>query len=187
MYDFYENEEENQLVKIDYSKKLYEDQAAKVKKEQRICELLHKDYISTIRNFKSRYDYVDIFDKAQSQVGERLKRDRPQLEALKHLIVDDFLGNDKTFKLTNITSCGWENYGWNVEFTGYGETFYIGIPIRGKLTAKNIDHMHHGMFSFAVKEGNYCWSIKKTSYEIETLAKFIKEYFESKSEENEDA
>jgi hypothetical protein len=34
------------------------------------------------------------------------------------------------------------------------------------------------MFAFAIKESEICWSVKKTSYKIEDIAEYIKEYFQ---------
>lgn len=185
MYCSFDDTEKKQLEEIGYSKKLYEEQVERVKREERVRNLLHLDYIRSIRGYQTRYDYLtEIFPKAQKQVGEKLKKDRPDYETVKHFIVDDFFNKDKTFKLTKIVSCGWESYGWQFEFTGYGKVCTIEIPVKSRLTPKNLEYMHYGMFSFAVQEDSeHYWNVLKTGYEIEEMAKFIKEYFELKDKE----
>jgi hypothetical protein len=178
-YCSFDDTENKQLEEIEYSKGLYIDQVAIVKKEERVCELLHWDYIHKIREYKTTYDYcTDIFAKAQKQIGEKLKKDRPDLETVKQFVISDFFNNDKTFKLTKIISCGWENYGYQVHFTGYGKNAYIEIPVKSRLTPKNLEYMYNGMFAFAVEESEHYISVLKTSYVIEAVAEFIKEYFE---------
>lgn len=192
MHGFPEDRELNALLRIGFVKGLYDDQVKKVKKEEHIRELLQEDYIRTIRGYMTRWDYVYIFKDAQSQIGEKLKKNRPQLETLKEFMAEDFLNNDKSFKLTNIISCGYEGYAWNIYYEySYGvngafkKEFYISIPVKSKITSKNIDHAHHGMFSFAVKEFGpcECWHVTKMTYEVNDMAKFIKEYFELDKED----
>jgi hypothetical protein len=177
---------QEQLEEIEYSRKLYKDQVENVKREERIRELLHEDYIRKIRGYQTRYDFITgVLDRAHKQVGEKLKKDRPDLETVKQFVISDFFNNDKTFKLTKIISCGWENYGYQVHFTGYGKTVHIEIPVKSRLTPKNLEYMHNGMFAFAVEESEHYISVLKTSYAIEAMAEFIKEYFELDKKEGE--
>lgn len=178
MYCSFEDTEKKQLDEINYSKKLYKEQVERVKREERVRDLLHRDYIRSIRGYQTRYDYItDLFPKAQKQVGEKLKKDRPDYETVKHFIIDDFFNKDKTFKLTKIVGCGWENYGWQFDFTGYGKVCTIEIPVKSRLTTKDLKYMHDGMFAFAIQESEHNITVLKTSYEIEEMAAFIKEYF----------
>ena len=74
-------------------------------------------------------------------------------------------------------SGGYEGYYWNVEFEGYGQTFYISIPMMDNINTKNIGSAHDGMFAFIVRESSYCTYVKKKSYKIEDIAEYIKSYF----------
>ena len=103
---FEENPENQAITRIEYAKRLLDEQEEVVKKEEYVKNLLKEDYVNTVRSFKTRYDYVEIFKDAHLQLGEKLKKERPQLETLKHFVMEDFLNNDKTFKLTNIISLG---------------------------------------------------------------------------------
>lgn len=187
MYCSLDDMKQEQLNEIEYSRKLYKEQVENVKREERIRGLLHEDYIRSIRSYQTRYDYItSMFQKAQNQRHEKLKKNRPDYEAIKHFIIDDFFNKDKTFKLTNIISCGYESYGWQFEFTGYGKVCTIEIPVKSRLTPKNLEYMHDGMFSFSVQEDSeHYWRVLKKSYEIEEMAKFINEYFELDKKEGE--
>lgn len=170
------------LDEIEYAKNLYEAQVDKVEREEYIRDLLRRDYVAKIRNNRSRYDYIRIFRTAQKQVGEKLKKNRTELETLKSFILNDFLDNDKKFKLTSITSCGFEDYGWEIDFTGYGKTIKIYIPIMANLDTDNIEDARFGKFVFSVKTSEHSWSVLKKSYKIKDISEFIKECFKDAKE-----
>lgn len=185
MWNAIEDSDKKALESIEYSKNLYDAQKKKAEQEKYIENLLFADYVSKVKANKSTYDYVDIFSDAQKQVGKKLKKERPQLETLKSFIVKDFLNNDKNFKLTEIMSGGWENYYWSVHFEGYGKAFYIQIPMMKNITVSNFEYANCGKFAFVLKEGESWWSVLKTSYKIDDIAQFVREYFElDKASEN---
>lgn len=175
--------ETTQIDRIEYSKKLYDEQERRVEKEKYIRDVLLQDYVSKIRNHPSRYDYLNIISKAQDEVGKRLKKDRPHLETIKSFFVEDFLNNDKTFKITSIISYGYEGYSWRFELTGHGKNIYIEIPVVGRISTKNIEHARYGMFAFGVCESDHCYRTLKESYRIKEISEFIKEYFKGEDKE----
>ena len=176
MYNIYEDNKEK-IENIEYVKNLYDMQVYKVKKEQHIEKLLLEDYVRTIKSYTTRYDLLDIFADAQKQMGNKLKKDRAQFKMLKKLIMEDFLNNDKNFKLTNIIREGYESYRWRIEFEGYGESFYISIPVKKKLTTENIKYARYGMFGFSVKKNESYLEVIAESYKIEDIAQAIKNWF----------
>lgn len=173
----FESEEYNVIKNIEYAKSLYDLQRVKVESEQYIENLLLEDYVRQIRQNISRYDYVD-FNSAQKEVSEKAKSKRKNVEMLKNMMLNDFLNNDKNFKLTHIMSCGYDNYAWDIEFEGYGKIFRIDIPIMKNLTTKNIDYASNGMFTFMVKDSNNYLNVLKRSYKIKDISDYIKNYFE---------
>lgn len=177
MYSY--NSEVNPIEEIEYAKKLYDAQVEKVKQETYIRNLLKNNYVRQIKYNISRYDIVmDIFKKAHGQVNEKLKKNRKELDTIDGFIKDDFLNNDYNFKLKEVICCGYENYAWAVQFEGYGQTFKIVIPMKNNLDVGNIESAYNGMFAFSVETSKSCWSLLKTSYKIEDVANFIKEYFQ---------
>ena len=170
------NEENRTLEKIDYAKSLYEAQIKKAEKEEYIKNLLLEDYVNQIRQYFTRYDVVDIFGKAQKEIGKRLKKERPHLETIKRFVMDDFLSNDKNFKLQKIVSCGYENYAWKIEFEAYRKTVYIEIPVKKHLTCENVHLANDGMFAFGVYESEYYLQTLKRSYDIKTMSDYIREW-----------
>ena len=179
MWNIYENRDAKAVKDIEYAKSLYELQSYNVKRELHIEKLLLEDYVRTIKSHTSRYDVFEskTFKEAQSQRNEKLKKDRPQFEMMKGMIISDFLNGDKNWKLVNILSCGLESYGWSFEFEGYKTKIYIEIPHKSKLTVENFEYANHGMFAFAVKTDESSREVIKTSYKIEDIAEAIKEYF----------
>lgn len=166
------------LRKIAYARELYDAQVKEAEKAEYIRQVLLQDYVNQIKEHRSRYDYMNIISEAQKEVGKRLKKDRPHYETIKTFLLEDFLNNDKNFKLVKIISGGYEGYYWRFEFTGYGKTIYIEIPVMGRLTPDNIAYAHYGMFAFGVYENNCCYRMLKGTYEMKELAAFIKEYVE---------
>lgn len=179
MKSFYDYMEEDPIAKIEYSKGLYNDQVHKVEKEEYIKNLLFADYVGKVKRHQSRYDFIEnVIKEAQSQVGKKKKKEREQLSVLENFIREDFFNGDNSFKITHITSGGYESYYYSVELEGYGQTVIISIPMMSNINVQNFEHAYKGMFAFSVKESQYCQSIKKMSYKIEDVAEYIKEYFE---------
>ena len=179
MKSFYDYMEEDPITKIEYSKGLYNDQVHKVEKEEYIKNLLFADYVGKVKRHQSRYDFIEnVIKEAQSQVDKKKKKEREQLSVLENFIREDFFNGDNSFKITNITSGGYESYYYSVELEGYGQTVIISIPMMSNINVQNFEHAYKGMFAFSVKESQYCQSIKKMSYKIEDVAEYIKEYFE---------
>ena len=177
MWNAIEDSDKKALESIEYSKNLYDAQKKKVSQEKYIENLLFADYVSKVKANKSQYDYVDMFQEAQKEVGKKLKKEREHLEIVKSFVVKDFLNNDKNFKLTEIMSGGWESYYWSVHFEGYGKAFYIQIPMMKNITTSNFEYANCGKFAFAIKESDSWWSVLKTSYKIEDIAQCVMEYF----------
>lgn len=179
MKSFYDYMEEDPIAKIEYSKGLYNDQVHKVEKEEYIKNLLFADYVGKVKRHQSRYDFIEnVIKEAQSQVGKKKKKEREQLSILENFIREDFFNGNNSFKITHITSGGYESYYYSVELEGYGQTVIISIPMMSNINMQNFEHAYKGMFAFSVKESQYCQSIKKMSYKIEDVAEYIKEYFE---------
>ena len=77
------------LMSIGYAKSLYDAQVSKVKREEYIKNLLLEDYVTCIKQHRSRYDYINIFSKAQAEISKKLKKDRPHFETIKTFIMEE--------------------------------------------------------------------------------------------------
>lgn len=174
---------DNTLEKIAYAKELYDKQVMKAEREEYIKNVLLENYVNKVKAHRTRYDVIDIFGKAQKEVGNKLKKDRPHFETIKHFLMDDFLGNDKSFKLEHIISCGYENYAWRFEFRRNDKVCYIEIPIKRSLTSENLGYAHYGMITFGIQESEHYWRMLKGSYEIQEIAGFIKDWADGKVKE----
>lgn len=178
-WDGIEDEYESMtLKKIAYARELYDAQVKEAEKAEYIKKVLLQDYVDQIKEHKSRYDVIDIFSKAQEEAGERLKKNRPHYETLKRFLMEDFLNNDKNFKLVKLISGGYEGYYWRFEFTAYGQTVYIEIPRVNRITVDNVHYANYGMFGFGVYENDCCYRMIKGTYEMKELAATIKEWVE---------
>ena len=179
MYNWHYDENNDFVRDIEYVKGLYEAQSNKVKHEEYIKGLLFADYVGKVKRHQSRYDFIeDVIKEAQSQIGKKKKKEREQLSVLEEFIRHDFFNNNNSFKITEIMSGGYESYYWGIELEGYGQTVRVQIPNMNNINTKNFEYAYNGMFTFAVKESNCVWAVKETSYEIEDISEYIKEYFE---------
>lgn len=183
MTEYYNNlgdSDNKALENIKYIKGLYEVQSYNVKKEQHIENLLKEDYLRAIKSYKTRYDLLDnMFAKAQAQMNNKYKKDRPQFETLKELIMKDFFDNDKNFKITNIIQCGYDGYGYNVYCCGYNKDIMITFPVKDKLTISNMEYAHDGQISVAKRTSEHSWETMCSSYIVEDVAEAIRDYFDN--------
>ena len=178
MYNFNEFYEPNPIAEISYVKKMYKEQLEKVNKETYIKNLMYADYVAKVKNNMSRYDtFNNLFADAQKQINKKKKSEKTELALLERLIREDFLNDDKNFKLVNIIRGGYEGYYWSIEFEFYDQKFYISIPRMDSIDTNNFLHAHEGKFCFYVKESEYSWFCKESSYRIEDVAKYIRDYF----------
>jgi hypothetical protein len=178
MYNFYDDDSYGFIKDIEYVKGMYDAQVHKVKQEEYMRDLLFADYVRKVKCHVSRYDLIEkVFHEAHGQIGKKKKKEREQLTVIEDFVRDDFLNNDKNFKLTNIVSGGYDSYYWQVHFEGWGQKFAIVIPNMNRINVNNIKSAYDGMFVFEIQESEHCWSVKKMSYKIEDVAEYIKSYF----------
>ena len=179
MYNFYDDDNQSFLKDIEYVKGMYEAQVNKVKQEEYMRDLLFADYVKKVKCHVSRYDLIEkVFHEARGQIEKKKKKEREQLTVIEDFVRDDFFNSNKSFKLTNIISGGYDSYYWQVQFEGYGYKLAIVIPNMNRINVNNIKSAYDGMFVFEIQESEHCWSVKKKSYKIEDVAEYIKEYFE---------
>lgn len=166
------------VADIEYVKNLYDAQVLKIKQEEYMKDLLYADYVSKVKSNTSRYDlFPGLFRAAQSQVNKKKKSERKDLAMLEELIREDFLNDDKNFKLVDIVCCGYEGYCWNVNFEFHGQEFYISIPQMDKIHIDNFKFANDGKFCFYIEESPRHWFCKGSGYDIKHVAKCIREYF----------
>ena len=176
--------EANLVADIESAGSAYLEQVAKAKREAYIRDALLVNYVDRIREHMSRYDMVNVIALAQNEVGVKLKKDRPNLETLKRWLLEDFLNDDKTFKIDSIIGRGYEVYGWQINLTGYGKRIYLDIPVVNKISPKNAEYARYGQFAFGVYKSKDYMTTLKQSYDMKVIAEFIKEYFKEKTNEN---
>jgi hypothetical protein len=174
---FEDDEEIVTINAIETVKKAYEEQVETVKRATYVQNLIFQDYLRKIRSHKSRYDYIGFIKEAQGQVEKKKKSERKDLAMLESFIQEDFLSNSKEFKITKIICCGFENYGWTIEMEGLGQTIEIRIPVMANITAENLVYADYGQFSFAIRTSSFSTSVLKSSYKIQDIADYIREYF----------
>ena len=170
----------------------WKKQTEEVKDAQYIESLLLKDLIKTIKSYELSYDYInDIIQNAYKQQHEKYKKDKKDFYSIEGFLRRDFLNSDDRFKLKSIVQGGHEGYYWNFEFTcnaNEGESipdFIIQIPVKKRLDEYNIATAAWGQIEFMIREQQYVACVKHKCYDIESMSKYICDYFNLNKEETE--
>ena len=169
-----------QFASIEGAKKMWENQKVKVEQEKYIEKLIFSDFVKSVQDLPTRYNFSEkFFADAQREIGRKLKKDRPNLDLLNGMIVCDFFNEDKAFKITGITICGIDTYGYDIVLKGHGKEVCVFIPRYRNITEKNIEFAKDGKYAFGVMDKGKSWSrtILISDYDTEKIAQFIKEYF----------
>lgn len=171
------NIEKEQIKNIEYVSNLYKVQENKVKSEEFVRDLLFKEYVRTVKQNLSRYDLVNMFREAASEIGKKYKKERSHLEELQSWMREDFLNDDKKFKIKSIIECGLDGYAWDIEFEGHKTQLRIVVPIMANLTTENFKYANKGMFTCSIKKSEAHWTQLKASYSIKEISNYIRDYF----------
>lgn len=171
-------------------KERWEKQCEVTKDAKYIEDLILKDLVQTVKSYQLPYDYVpDIIQAARAQQKEKYKKDRKDFHTIESWLVRDFFCGDKRFKLTSIVSGGWEDYYYSFHFTCQANEeeaipkYSIQIPIKKRLSIDNIAAAAWGQLEFLIQESEYCHCVKHKCYDIDGMAKYIKDYFNLKVED----
>lgn len=145
-----------------------------------IEDLIHKDYITAIKQYATAWDYR--LPTIKSAVDELKitdkRRKRPHLDCLNSWIKNEFFPEvDVEIKVNNIISYGYESYTWQMDFEIDGETYAICVPDKHKIYMENADHAYYGQFAFMHRTSECSISVEYTDYDIEKVAGYIKDYF----------
>lgn len=172
--------EENPVIIIKTTKDRWIKAKHDLEDAKYIEELIHADYIRSIKSYITAWDYrLPIIKSAVDELKITDKRKkRHNLDCLNSWIKDEFFPEiNVEIKVNNIISYGYESYTWQMDFEIDGETYGICIPDKKKIYADNLDHAYHGQFAFMHRTSECSISVENTDYDIEKMAKFIKDYF----------
>lgn len=180
MYSNLYDNEKSKYDLIEDTKTKYELQKKKVEHEKYIEDLMFHDLVVKISSLTtvSRYDYfINIFSKARSQIGLKTKKEREDLDLLTGFLLEDFFDNNKDFKLTGISTGGYDACYYRFDFKYKDANIFIQIPIYKHIDTSNIEFASYGKFCFGIYKSSCFYSVLKSSYRISEVAEFIKEYF----------
>lgn len=177
------DEKQNPEVTIGLVEARWKKAQQDVEDAKYIEKLVHLDLIKTIRSCKTVWDYCDkAIANAQTQIGKKYKKERPDFEFIQSKVREEFFNNSKTIKITDIAQGGYEAYYWSFALdTGDKEEYFIEVPMREKLTISNADYAGMGKFRFLVRTSPCCVSVQFSSYNEADFAEKIKEYFKKKA------
>lgn len=147
-----------------------------------IENLLEKDYVRICLDFTTKYDYmIKIIEEAfHTQETDEAKKKASSFNLLKNSIKEDFF-NGHNIKLKNISSCGYEGYGYTCEIECEKRIIILTIPIKSRIDVGNFHSAHEGRFYCGYKESQDSCCIKyiALNYTIEEVAEEIKKFLEN--------
>ena len=191
MYDILEekqSEEEKQWIEqIEKAKKYYDEHTYELEKQQRINNLLLKDYILSI-TATSHYSYYDYFGEYIEKAMIELKNDKPKKEIFK--VVQDRIGldffNDKNIKIETIGYCGTDDYSYFFKIKYHDKDFQLQLPIKKNITVQNLKWARYGKFALFQRTSSVSVSLLIDSYSVKEIRKYMKDFFKKKGDKNEE-
>lgn len=145
-----------------------------------IEELIHADYIRSIKSYMTAWDYrIPTIKSAIDELNITDKRKKkPHLNCLNSWIKKEFFSEvEVEIKVNKITSYGYEGYTWQMDFEIGGETYAICVPDKRNIDMKNAEYAYYGQCAFMHRTSESSISVEYTNYDIEKLANYIKVYF----------
>lgn len=177
-----------QIENILKAERLYLKAKSEAEYANKTEELFFRNYLESIVNTVNSWTYsIPVIQRAQEELLVKDKRKKkPNLDLIQWKLVNDFLPKDSQFEIVSITAYGFESYGWEIcfRFNSNKEIYAIYIPDNSKLTVDNFKYAYEGKFQFLHKISDSGWEIEKQSYDISTIADYIKENIAEKKDKN---
>ena len=174
------------VVKIEETKERWKKSLQELEDVKYIENLIHADFINSIKSYKTAWDYRLPTIKAalkELDIKDRRKR-RPNIECLNSWIKKEFFPElDVKINVNKIISYGYEGYHWQMNFDINGEEYSISVPDKRMINMDNADHAYYGKFAFLHRTGKSSISVECIEYEEEKLAKYIEKYFKGGNKE----
>lgn len=173
--------EENPVVAIKTTKDRWIKAKHDLEDAKYIENLIHTDFICTIKNYQTAWDYriptiKTAVDELKITDGRKKK---PSLDCLNFWIKEDFFPEvDVDIKVNKIIYCGYEGYHWQMELEINEETYSISVPNKKMINMDNASYAYEGQFAFLHRVSECHIKVEHTDYTEEGMAKFIKEYFD---------
>ena len=158
------------------------DSAKKSAAEAKYIEnLIHKDFISHIRNLETIWNYrLSIIKDAVAEADKTKKKERKNVSIIEAYLKEDFIEEyTGDVKITKIVNGGYEDYYYMIYFNIYGLTYAIQIPNRHAINMDNASYAHYGKFVFCVCPSDSYIKVLFEEWSEKGLANKIKEYLEN--------
>lgn len=171
---------ENPVVTIKTTKDRWIKAKHDLEDAKYIEDLIHKDFILSIRSYQTTWDYriptiKTAVDELKIADGRKKKL---SLNCLNSWIKEEFFSEvDVDIKVNKITSYGYEGYHWQMDFYIDDETYSISVPNKNMINMDNASHAYEGQFAFLHRTSGSSVAVEYTDYTEEGMARFIKEYF----------
>ena len=119
-----------------------------------------------------------ILEKAKCQQSEKKKSDRREYEFVKDEMIRYFFhGNKKEVSLNKITSCGYDDYAYNLYFKYHKTIFEITHPCPNNITKEEyLIYTDYGKYILRYEDKSGVWGLITSSYEVKDIAKAIEEF-----------
>jgi len=165
--------EKNRLNAILEAKNYYKEQEHLVKKAEYLLNVLEENYVSTIRNCPTRYDFIPAYiTEAIKELSQKDKRKaKRNLEFLEHCISEDFFDDKIQIKITNIIQYGMVTSGIEFYFEYNDKKYWVYVPVRHNLSTLKSDLLE-GKFGIFIEDSDYSSSILFSSYDINEMKKW---------------
>lgn len=164
---------------IEYHRELIRKQKKEIEEKQMIVDSLTYSMVHKVKQIITPYS-DRMLHAAFCEQNKPTKKERTMFEFVKNDLLERLFDKDerKEVEFANIISLGYDNCVYHFQFKYKGTTFELSVPNVKVADAKNVWHMWYGMYVLRYEEKRSVWDHIKESYELDDIAKAIKEFVE---------
>lgn len=145
-------------------------------KYKKLSVLTKMNLVDVIKNLHGSrfFKYVTLLEQAVWYVNKQKEEYKEAYDLLCETIKEDFCNRE--FEIKEISMCGYERYGYNVNFTVGSRWFSIFVPDVKQMSVENFEYLSEGKLNVSEKTSSYVWKAFASSY----FADDIKEALEKR-------
>lgn len=167
-------------VNIEKYMKLIDKEKEIISDHNTIVDSLMESLVRNVKNLFIPYS-ENMMDEASKQQNNTKKSEKKMFLFLEEDLIERLFDEPERqyVSLTKIMRCGYEDYAYCFNFkynNGKVINFELKIPNVKKARKENIDYMSYGKYRFIYEKKPGYWSTIKESYDLDEIAKAIKEF-----------
>lgn len=168
---------------IERHRELIKKQKKEIEEKQMIVDSLTDSMIHRVKQIVIPYS-EKMLHAAYCEQNKSTKEERTMFDFVKDDLLERIFNKNerKEVEFTGIIPLNYDHCVYNFQFKYKGITFELVIPNVKVADTSNIWHMWYGMYVLRNEEKRCVWGHISESYDLDDIAKAIKEFVEKKGE-----